>query len=273
MIQLRSGSATDVGRVRHNNQDMALEASNLFGVADGMGGHVGGEVAARTAIEALRRSFDQVKGRPSIRNLVNAVGAANLAVWDRARSDADLRGMGTTLTAMALVSEEDQAEIALVNVGDSRAYRLRNDIFAQLTSDHTLVEEMVRTGELSPTDAASHPKRHVLTRALGIEPDVEVDAWLVRPAVGDRLLLCSDGLINEVPDRAIAQVLRDVPDPAEAAQALVSMALRHGGSDNVTVVVVNVVDEGGDDVDAGGSGASRKWPSSGRPALGSSQPD
>ena len=243
MIQLRSASATNVGRVRQVNQDLALETGILFGVADGMGGHVGGEVAARTAIGALQESFDQVSGPPSIGDLVNAVGAANIAVWNQARSYPDLHGMGTTLTAMALVTEAAAAEIALVNVGDSRAYRLRGDTFAQLTSDHTLVEEMVRNGELSASDAASHPRRHVLTRALGIEPDVEVDAWLVRPVAGDRLLLCSDGLINEVSDTSIAMVLGGIPDPAEAAEELVRMALEHGGSDNVTVVVVDVEGE------------------------------
>lgn len=254
MIELRSGSATHVGRVRHMNQDLALEAGTLFGVADGMGGHVGGEVAAYTAIETLRAAFSRVVGWPSITDLVDAVGAANLAVWHQACADTELRGMGTTLTAMALVCEDDRAEIALVNVGDSRAYRLRDEIFAQLTADHTLVEEMVRTGELSARDAASHPRRHVLTRALGIEPDVEVDAWLVRPVDGDRLLLCSDGLINEVDDSAIAAVLEEVSDPGEAAQELVKLALEHGGSDNVTVVVVDV--EGHDDWPAAASSAA-----------------
>lgn len=245
MIELRSASATSVGKVRQVNQDLALEARILFGVADGMGGHVGGEVAARTAIETLRNSFGQVSGPPEIGDLVNAVGAANLAVWNHALSSPDLRGMGTTLTAMALVTEASATEIALVNVGDSRAYRLRGDTFSQLTSDHTLVEEMVRKGELSARDAASHPRRHVLTRALGIEPDVEVDAWLVRPAAGDRLLLCSDGLINEVDDSEIATVLGSLDDPADAAMELVNMALENGGSDNVTVVIVDV--EGEDD--------------------------
>jgi serine/threonine protein phosphatase PrpC len=242
MIQLRSGSATDVGKVRRVNQDLSLERGILFVVADGMGGHVGGEVAARTAVQALSDSFAEIQGPPTIGDLVSAVGAANLAVWHRARADTKLRGMGTTLTAMALVSEADVDEIALVNVGDSRAYRLRGDTFAQLTSDHTLVEEMVRTGELNASDASSHPKRHVLTRALGIEPDVEVDAWLVRPAAGDRLLLCSDGLINEVRDASIAKVLEATADPGDAARELVRMALDHGGSDNVTVVVIDVED-------------------------------
>lgn len=257
MIELRSGSASHVGKVRHMNQDLALEAGTLFGVADGMGGHVGGEIAARTAMETLRDAFSRAEGWPGISDLVDAVGEANLAVWHQARADTELRGMGTTLTAMALVCEEDRAEIALVNVGDSRAYRLRAETFAQLTSDHTLVEEMVRTGELSARDAASHPRRHVLTRALGIEPEVEVDAWLVRPLDGDRLLLCSDGLINEVEDGAIAAVLAEVADPAEAAQELVKLALEHGGSDNVTVVVVHV--QGHDDSPAAPSSAASSF--------------
>ncbi|MGH9129182.1 MAG: Stp1/IreP family PP2C-type Ser/Thr phosphatase [Acidimicrobiales bacterium] len=250
MIRLSSGAATDVGNVRQMNQDLALEADGLFGVADGMGGHVGGEVASRTAIEALRSTFEQANGPPSIRDLVGAVGAANLAVWNQALTDEDLRGMGTTLTAMALVTEDGVAEIALVNVGDSRAYRLRDGTFAQLTADHTMVEEMVRIGELSAREAASHPRRHVLTRSIGNEPDVEVDAWLVRPVDGDRLLLCSDGLFNEVDDDSISDVLGEVADPAEAAAELVRRALENGGSDNVTVVVVDVAGED----DSAGSG-------------------
>ncbi|MGH9075562.1 MAG: Stp1/IreP family PP2C-type Ser/Thr phosphatase, partial [Acidimicrobiales bacterium] len=242
MTRLRSGSATDIGLVRRVNQDQVLEADTLFAVADGMGGHAGGEVASKTAVEALRSAFEQAPDPPSAGDLVGAVEAANEAVWDRAAADPDLRGMGTTLTALALVTEEGKEELALAHVGDSRAYRFRQGRLDQLTADHSLVGEMVRRGQLSAAEAAGHPQRHVVTRAVGIDPMVEVDAWLVRPTAGDRILVCSDGLVDEVEDAEIATVLGDVADPGRAARELVSLAREHGGKDNITVLVVDVVD-------------------------------
>lgn len=242
MTVLHGGAATDVGRVRSNNQDQLLVAESLFAVADGMGGHAGGEVASLAALEALRAAFDE---NPSADGLADAVRNANQVVWSRAQEGRELRGMGTTLTAVALVegdSEEDDL-LAVVNVGDSRAYLLRDGELEQLTEDHSVPEELRRAGRLSDAEAASHPQRNVLTRALGIDPNVEVDCFQVTPYRGDRLVLSSDGLYNEVGDPDIATVLRRVRDPEKAAQELVRMAKEHGGNDNITVVVVDVVDD------------------------------
>lgn len=239
MTVVRSGSATDVGRVRTSNQDLSLEEGNLFAVADGMGGHVGGEVAARTAIDALRSAFLR---DASVTGLREAVVEANSAVWERGQAQIDLRGMGTTLTAVALVTGEDSRDvIALANVGDSRAYVWSQGRIAKVTVDHSLAEEKYRQGELTEAEAAVHPQRHILTRALGVSSSVDVDMWKLHLAAGDRILLCSDGLTNEVGVDEIAQVLGSIADPVEAAQALVDAANEHGGSDNITVVVVEVL--------------------------------
>jgi len=238
MTVVRSGSATDVGRVRSVNQDLALEEPNLFAVADGMGGHVGGEVAARVAVDTLRSSFSR---QPSVDGLRRAVVDANVAVWQRGQTDMDLRGMGTTMTAVALVAGPDGRDVvALANVGDSRGYVYSGGRVVQVTADHSLAEEKVRHGELTEAEAAVHPHRHILTRALGVSSDVDVDLWELHLRAGDRILLCSDGLTNEVSTSAIADVLGSVADPAEASRTLVQAALDHGGNDNITVVVVDV---------------------------------
>jgi len=151
--------------------------------------------------------------------------------------------MGTTLTAIALVDDGDEERLAIVNVGDSRAYLLQQGQLEQLTEDHSLVEQLVREGQLTPEEAQVHPQRSIITRALGLDPEVEVDSWELTPYRGDRLLLCSDGLTNEVSDEEIATTLRTVSNPEEAAQQLVDEARDHGGSDNITCVVVDVVDD------------------------------
>lgn len=238
MTVLRSGSASDVGRVRAVNEDLALESMTLFAVADGMGGHAGGEVAAHTAIESLQQEFAR---QPTVQGLVAAVRRANRAVWERAHADADLRGMGTTLTAAALVATDDGDRLVLANVGDSRSYRFHQGELTQLTRDHSVAEELVDRGELSEAEAAVHPHRHILTRALGVAPEVDVDVWQVSPEAGDRYLLCSDGLTNELTTRRITNVLSSTSDPQEASETLVRMANEHGGNDNVTVVVLDVV--------------------------------
>jgi len=235
---LRSGSATDVGRVRAVNEDQKLESPTLFAVADGMGGHVGGDVAANTAIDALAHRFNV---QPSPNGLVQAVRDANTAVWEKSNSDPDLRGMGTTVTTVGLVNTGEGDRLVLANVGDSRAYRLRSGSLEQLTVDHSVAEELVARGELTPAQADIHPHRHILTRALGVGPDVDVDVWEVVPRQGDRIVLCSDGLSNELSNEAITRVLLAHADPQEAAEALVSDANTAGGSDNITVVVVDVL--------------------------------
>lgn len=240
MTALRSGSATDTGVVRTNNEDALLVAEPLFAVADGMGGHAGGEVASMVAVEALRAAFEQ---NPTADGLVEAVQQANRAVLERAAADAELRGMATTLTALALVDVDGEPRLVLVNLGDSRAYLLQQGELSQLTEDHSLVEELVREGQMSPEEAAVHPQRHIVTRALGIGSVVEPDVWQILPYRGDRLLLCSDGLINEVTEPEIASVLRRETDPQAASGELVSLARQHGGADNITVLVVDVVDD------------------------------
>jgi len=224
--------------VRSVNEDLALESLSLFAVADGMGGHVGGEIAARTAIDTLRTEFGRA---PTADGLVGAVHQANLAVWEAGHADPSLRGMGTTLVAAALVGTEDGDRLVLANVGDSRAYRLHGRELAQLSIDHSVAEELVARGELSEEEAAVHPHRHILTRALGVAPDIDVDVWDVTPEEGDRFLLCSDGLSNEVPAEQITDVLISARDPRDAAGTLVDLANRAGGNDNITVVVLDVV--------------------------------
>jgi protein phosphatase len=241
VTRLRWGSATDVGRVRQNNEDCLLIASPLFAVADGMGGHAAGEVASGIAVETLGTGFDANR---SAAGLADAVRAANRAVWERAQQQSDLRGMGTTLTAVALVDDDGHDVLAVVNVGDSRAYRLQGGDLEQLTEDHSLVEELVRTGRISAAEAQVHPQKHVLTRVLGVDADVEVDCFRVIPYQGDRFLLASDGLFNEVDDRTIASILRSNADPDDAAARLVELAKSNGGNDNITVVLVDVVDDG-----------------------------
>ncbi len=238
MTVLRSGSATDVGRVRTVNQDMPLERPNLYAVADGMGGHVGGEVAARVAVATLEQAFERA---PTVAGLREAVSEANTAVWHESQANADLRGMGTTLTALALVGgTEGRDTLALANVGDSRAYVFSDGDLIQVSDDHSLAEERMRHGEMTEAEAAVHPQRHILTRALGVSSEVETDMWELELRAGDRVLLCSDGLSNEVETEEMASVLRTVADPQDAAQRLVDVANEHGGADNITVVIVDV---------------------------------
>jgi serine/threonine protein phosphatase PrpC len=241
--RLRWGGATDVGRVRSNNQDqfVARDDVGLWAVADGMGGHRGGEVASEIACATVARNFD----RHTIDGLVDAIEQANSAVFRAGTGDPDLTGMGTTIVALAVVEHDDDELLAIANVGDSRGYRWSDGELDQLTTDHSLVADLVREGSLSPDEAAVHPQRNILTRVLGVYDDVPVDAFAVEPRHGDRYLLCSDGLFNEVPEEAIAAVLRRVPDPADAADELVRQAREAGGRDNITVVVVDVVDDGG----------------------------
>jgi protein phosphatase len=237
VIRLASAAATDVGRVRTLNEDSYLVAERLFAVADGMGGHRGGEVASADALAAFRGAVIE----PTVDDLVGAVATANRAVFDRSLSDPELAGMGTTLCAIGLVDTDDGERIAVVNVGDSRVYLLHDDEFIQLSEDHSLVEEMVRDGQLTPDEAADHPRRNVLTRALGVDAEVNVDSWSVEPHPRDRFLLCSDGLFNELHDDQISAVLRRLSAPGEAARELVRLATEAGGRDNITVVLVDVL--------------------------------
>jgi protein phosphatase len=241
MTLLHGAGATDVGRVRQINEDRFLVRDDLglYAVADGVGGHQAGEVASQTSVETLQEAFLE----PTTDGLVAAVKAANEAVWRLAQSAAEKRGMGTTLTALALVEENGEEHLAVANVGDSRVYLFQRGDLVQVSEDHSLVGELEREGRLTRDEALVHPQRSIITRALGMDPDIEVDSWQLLPYEGDRLLLCSDGLTNEVPDDRIASTLRRIGDPEEAAHDLVRQARAHGGNDNITVVVVNVVDD------------------------------
>jgi protein phosphatase len=240
---LRWGGATHVGRVRTLNEDhfVARPDENLWVVADGMGGHNGGEIASEIASQTVGQAFV----RHSIDGLVEAVTTANSAVYNAGVDDPELSGMGTTVVALAVVDHESSEVLAIANVGDSRCYRYADGELDQVTTDHSLVAEMVREGSLSPEEAAVHPQRNIVTRVLGVHDDVPVDVFAVDPYPGDRYVLCSDGLFNEVPERGIAGVLRTIDDPNEAAEELVHLAVDGGGRDNVTVVVVDVVEDGG----------------------------
>ena len=240
MTRLRAGAATDTGRVRQNNEDNLLVSERLFAVADGMGGHSAGEVASQVAIDALRTAFN---GDPTLDGLVGAVVRANQAVVVKAGEDPEYNGMGTTLTAVALVPGADGEELVVVNVGDSRTYLLRQGELNQLTDDDSLVGQLVRDGRLHPDDARRHPQRNIITKALGLEGSVDVDPLQLIPVAGERLLLCSDGLSDEVHEDEIASILRQNSDPQNAARALVELANERGGGDNVTVVVIDVVDD------------------------------
>lgn len=230
------GAASDTGRVRDHNEDSYLvdDQLALVAVADGMGGHQAGEVASATALEALRAS---VSSGDAIRD---AVAAANGAVYEKSTTDERLRGMGTTMTAATLASG---GTLLLGHVGDSRAYLLRDGELHRVTTDHSLVEELVQAGELTEEEAEADPRRSMITRALGIEPVVNVDLYPLQLQPGDRLLFCSDGLTGMVPEDHIAGVLEDEVDPNVVAQQLVALANDAGGIDNITAVVVDLVDD------------------------------
>ena len=248
MTALRHGAASDTGVVRTINQDASLVDEPLFAVADGMGGHAAGEVASQVAIDALRRNAEATAD-----GLVHAIRVANRAVWEKSAAEPAMRGMGTTLCAIVLVpAASPGAEgadggdtIVVANVGDSRVYLFHDGELEQITEDHSLVEDLVREGRLTSEEAKTHPQRNVVTRVLGIEEDVEVDSWQIVPYTSDRFVLCSDGLFNEVDEDTIAGVLRRLEDPSAAAAELVRLANAGGGRDNITVVVVDVVDDDG----------------------------
>jgi PPM family protein phosphatase len=227
------GVATDKGQVREGNEDAYLVEPPLYAVADGMGGHRGGEVASQLALETIADLF-----RKGDVPLAEQVRQANRAVFERSGEDRAVAGMGTTLTA-ALV----QRELAhVMHVGDSRAYLLRAGTLRQLTEDHTLVNRMVKAGEITPEEAEIHPHRNVITRSLGTEADVDVDEQDVGLLDGDRLLLCSDGLTGMLSEGQIQAILEAATSAQEAADRLVRAANRAGGVDNITVLVLAIAE-------------------------------
>jgi PPM family protein phosphatase len=230
-MRVRVGARSDIGRARERNEDAYLIREPLFAVADGMGGARGGDVASSLALEILRGDGPT--------ELIETIKQANQRVLERAESDRDLRGMGTTLTAV--VTEDAKAHVA--HVGDSRAYLLRDGNLQQLTEDHTLVQRMVREGKITPEEARRHPQRSVITRALGVEGNLPVDELTLEMQPGDRLLLCTDGLTSMVQRERIEEILAGEDDPQAACDRLIDAANRAGGDDNVTVIVLDLVDD------------------------------
>jgi PPM family protein phosphatase len=239
-MRLSSFAGSDVGRMRSGNEDSYFCGQTVFAVADGLGGHQGGEVASAAAVEPLADLDGREFTDPSeaAEALATAIREANEAILDRAAGDPALYGMGTTVTAAAVAGDR---HLQLAHVGDSRAYLLRGETLEQLTTDHTVVGELVRRGRLTPEQAAIHPERSILTRAVGLDPRVPVD--LPDPLElhpGDQLLLCSDGLTEAVDDDQIAQLLSTAPDGHAACRSLIGAANDAGGPDNITVVLVQV---------------------------------
>jgi serine/threonine protein phosphatase PrpC len=228
--------ATDVGRVRAHNEDAGLITSGLVAVADGMGGHAAGEVASALAVEALREIGESEELRP--RDVLDAVQAANRSILQSVARNPGQTGMATTLARLARVTVGGSPHWAVFNIGDSRVYRVVDGRLTQVSTDHSEVAELVSLGLLTPQEALVHPARNIVTRCLGRDRLEPVDSWVFPPHAGERFLLCTDGLTNEVPDSAIARILVDGDDAQAIADRLVVAAVEAGGRDNVTVVVV-----------------------------------
>ena len=246
MAELRWGAMTSSGMVRSENEDTFVTEPMVFAVADGMGGHQAGEVASALAASIVRDRLG--RGAASEDDAESVVHEVNAAIYGAARANSAQSGMGTTLTALAVLKAQGQGsslideQLVLLNVGDSRTYLFRNGKLSRATVDHSYVQELVATGHITAEEARTHPRRNIVTRALGIEPNVRADMWTMPIVRGDRFVLCSDGLVDEVPDNEIIELVASVEDPQALSEQLVALANNHGGRDNVTVVVVDVLD-------------------------------
>src|SRR6202451_2214268 len=234
-------AGTDTGRQRRANEDSLLTRSPLFVVADGMGGAQAGEVASRIAVESFKHGLDDTS-EPELA-LSTLASEANSRIHELSHSNAEQAGMGTTLTAVYVGAEE----VAIAHVGDSRAYCLRDGELLRLTDDHSLVDELIREGRLTPEEAEEHPQRSIITRALGPEEIVEVDTRSFRARPGDIYLLCSDGLTSMVPEVRLGEILGAHRGLHDAGEALIAEANRAGGRDNITVILLRL-----EEVEAGG---------------------
>ena len=240
---LKHGVATDTGNVHPQNEDAYVASDQLFAVADGMGGHNAGEVASALATTLL---LDRAVGQTLTPEwFVEAITSINRTIHESAAESTERRGMGTTICALALVKPQGETtepqQVALANVGDSRIYLARAGTFRQLSVDHSYVQELVTEGLITEEEARVHPRRNIVTRALGIDDRVAVDSWLIPLFSGDRFILCSDGLVDEVPTADIAALAAQQKEPQIIADALVALAKRNGGRDNITVVVVDAI--------------------------------
>lgn len=239
-LTLRFAARSDVGMIRSVNQDSAYAGPHLLVVADGMGGAAGGDIASSIAVGTLAELDGEALGQDeALPALQSAIARAHAQIVQRAHNDPELSGLGTTVTAIVHADNT----IAMAHIGDSRAYVLRDGVLDQVTTDHSFVQHLVDTGRLSAADAENHPKRSMLLRVLGdVDADVPVDISARETKVGDRWLLCSDGLSSLVARHTLRDTLAAVEDPAECAEALVALALSAGAPDNVTCVVADVVD-------------------------------
>ncbi len=236
---MKTYSITDIGKRRSANQDFVYASdqpvghlSNMLIVADGMGGHNAGDLASRYTVESMVDYIEKSEERRPIPLLSEAIHHANELVMEKAKTDRALEGMGTTVVAATL--QEDYLYVA--NVGDSRLYLIDDEI-EQITRDHSLVEEMIRVGELQRKDAKSHPDRNIITRAIGVRVPVKIDFFDVKLEKGDKILLCSDGLTNMVEDEDILRIVKKSSSLKEAAQRLITEANKNGGKDNISVVL------------------------------------
>ena len=228
-----TGSRSDTGCVRQHNEDSLVVQAPLYAVADGMGGHAAGEVASEIAVDILAANALQIRDADA---LIDTVRTINRSIIDAAVNGLGKQGMGTTLTVAII----DGLRLLIAQVGDSRAYLLHNHSLQQLTRDHSYVGELLAGGHISPDEAASHPKRSVITRALGSDPKTEADIYELEAQVGDRLLICSDGLYGMVPDEEITEILTVESDPQLACNKLITAAREAGGLDNITAIVVDI---------------------------------
>ncbi|TRW45421.1 PP2C family protein-serine/threonine phosphatase [Georgenia yuyongxinii] len=245
-MDTRWGMATDTGH-RSVNEDAALAHPPVFAVADGMGGHARGDMASRSAVDALRELAEHA-GAPLTAADVGAAltrAAEQIQATMAAEAGPDAIA-GTTVAGAVRTEHAGEPAWLVLNVGDSRVYRLRGTTFEQVSVDHSLVQEMVDAGTLDPAAARTHPRRNIITRAVGTDLEVEADFFMLPAHPGDRLLMCTDGLVGELEDQEIAAVLTATADPAEAAAALVAQAVVAGAEDNVTVVVVDTGDDADD---------------------------
>jgi protein phosphatase len=240
-LELRYAVRSDVGLLREGNEDSAYAGPRLLAVADGMGGHAAGEVASAVAIGALADLDDDMPPSELQIALSTAVAHANQILHDMVSADPSITGMGTTLTAMLWSG----SKVALCHIGDSRAYVLSGGQFRQITHDHTLVQSLVDDGRISPDEAATHPQRSLLLRALDGTSEAEPDLSILEAHAGDRYLLCSDGLSGVVSEETLHRTLATVPDPDDAVLQLVELAIRGGGPDNITCIVADVIDSAG----------------------------
>jgi protein phosphatase len=233
MTTLRTAGRTEIGKLRENNEDLIVTSDRLALVADGMGGHPGGEIAAGVVASVVPAVFTG----QSIEELQPAVRAANWAIRERTVAQPGLEGMGTTVCAAGLLTS---GGVAVVNVGDSRAYLFRQGSLSHLTRDHSLTAELIERGELREEEATQHPYYGILTRALGVGCDVEIDQTTLAVDEGDRIVLCSDGLFNELSDEEIGSTLAGDEDVATVVEKLIERAIAGGGRDNISVVIAEV---------------------------------